>query len=138
MASNGRMTNTRDWDLPPDLPSSSEDRNWALAAHLAPALAAAFSGGSLGVVVTLVIYLIKKDESAFIGDAAKEALNFQITIFLAFLVCTIMFFSGILTCFALPGFAVVGLGSLVLSVVAAIRVNKGEVYRYPLCLRPIS
>jgi len=138
LASNGGMTNTRDWDSPPDLPSSSEDRNWAMAAHLAPALATLLSGGSLGVVVTLVIYLIKKDENAFIGDAAREALNFQITVFLAFLACMVMFFSGFLTCIGLPGFFVVGLAALVLGVVAAIRVNKGEVYRYPVCLRLIN
>ena len=138
MASNGAMTNTRDWDSPPDLPSSSEDRNWAMAAHLAPALATLFSGGSLGVVVTLVIYLIKKDENAFIGDAAKEALNFQLTVFLAFLACTILFFTAILACIGMTGFLVVGLGSFVFSVVAAIRVNKGEVYRYPYCLRLIK
>lgn len=132
------MNSSDEWELPPSLPSNSEDRNWAMAAHLAPSVVNLATGGGAGFIVTLVIYLIKKGESEFIAEAAREALNFQITVFFAFLGAMALFFSGIFTCIGMPALFLLPLAALVLNVIAAISVNKGEIYRYPVCLRPIS
>ncbi len=109
-----------------------------MAAHLAPSVVNLATGGGAGFIVTLVIYLIKKGESEFIAEAAREALNFQITVFFAFLGAMALFFSGIFTCIGMPALFLLPLAALVLNVIAAISVNKGEIYRYPVCLRPIS
>ena len=66
---------------------TQEERNWALVAHLGPIVVGAVSIGVLAFVLPLVIFLAKRDESEFVSDQAKESLNFQITIFLAYLVC---------------------------------------------------
>ena len=81
----------------------------------------------------LVMWLVKKDESAFVDANGKESLNFQITVTIATVV------SGIL-CLLLIGFLllpVVIVGSLVLTIIASIKANEGKVYRYPFCLRLI-
>ena len=67
-----------------DQPEVSKDaRNMAMLCHLL-----AIFTGFLG---PLIIWLIKKDEDPFVDEHGKEALNFQITVFIA------MFVSGILT-----------------------------------------
>ncbi|HBD19411.1 MAG TPA: DUF4870 domain-containing protein [Arenimonas sp.] len=86
------------------------------------------------VLGPLVVWLIKKDTMPFVDDQAKEALNFNITVLIAAIV------SGILTVI-LIGFLlllVVGLGWLVLTVMAAIKANEGVSYRYPFTLRLIK
>ena len=109
-----------------DAPASN-DRTMAMLAHLLPLL-------GFGFIAPLVIYLVKKDESAFIADQAKEALNFQITLFVAIMasVVLIIVLIGILMLMAL------GMAALILGIVAAIRANDGERYRYPFTMRLIK
>ncbi len=86
------------------------------------------------VLGPLVIWLVQKDKMAFVDDQGKEALNFQITVFGA---AVISFF----LMFILIGFLlifVVGLGALVLTIIAAIKANEGVAYRYPLTIRLIK
>lgn len=88
-------------------------------------------GGNL--IGPLVVWLVKKDESAFVDANGKESLNFQITVTIAMVV------SGIL-CLLLIGFLlvpVVFVGGIVLTIIASIKANEGTVYRYPVCLRLI-
>jgi hypothetical protein len=63
-----------------------------------------------------------------------EALNFQITTYIAAIVSAILFF-------VLIGFLliiVVGIGWLVLTIVAGLAANRGEDYRYPFNLRLVK
>ena len=81
-----------------------------------------------------IIWLIKKDDSPFVDDQAKEALNFQITVFIAEAI------SGFLTmvvigCVLLP---VILIANFILCIVAAVAASRGEWYRYPMTLRLIS
>ncbi len=82
----------------------------------------------------LIIWLIKKDEMPFVDDQGKEALNFNITVFIAILICIPLIFViiGIFLMIA------IGIAHLVLTVVAAIKANSGEYYRYPLTIRMIK
>ncbi len=84
-----------------------------------------------GFVVPLIIYLIKKDESPFVADQAREALNFSITVVIAMVVSVPLIFVlvGILTMLATMVLA------FVLPIVAAVAASRGEWYRYPLCIR---
>lgn len=106
---------------------SSNERTMALLAHLLPLL-------GFGFIAPLVIYLVKKDDSDFVADQAREALNFQITLFIGFIASVVLMFVliGFLTLMAL------GLAALVLGIVAAIKSNDGEWYRYPLNIRFIK
>lgn len=110
----------------PDRPPT-EDRTWAMVAHLAGVASSVL----FPVIVSLVIYHVKRDESEFIADQAKEALNFQVTVILAALATIPLFLCGI-------GFlllALVGLASLVFAIIGAIKAYDGERYRYPFTLR---
>ncbi|MHC4218200.1 MAG: DUF4870 domain-containing protein [Planctomycetota bacterium] len=103
-----------------------EDRNLAVVAHL------------LGILTTflgaLVVWLIKKDDSPFVDDQAKEALNFQITIFIAQAVAG-MLTMVVIGCFILP---VILVANFILCIVAAVAASQGQWYRYPMTLRLIS
>lgn len=100
--------------------TTSDERLWATLAHLSILVAA--------IVGPLIIWLIKKEESRFVEDQAKEALNFQITFVIAFLVSSV-------TCL---GPIVVLVGGIVFGVLAAMESNRGVYYRYQLTFRLIQ
>lgn len=109
----------------------AEERTMGMLCHLL-----AFSGYVIPfghLIGPLVMWLVKKDESAFVDANGKESLNFQITLTIAWVV------SGIL-CLVLIGLLllpVVFVGGIVLTIIASIKANEGKVYRYPVCLRLI-
>ncbi|WP_412060495.1 DUF4870 domain-containing protein [Rubrivirga sp. IMCC45206] len=118
-------------DLGPYEPDT-EERSLALMAHLSGYAGLVLPLGSL--LGPALLYWLKRDESAFVEDQAREALNFQITIVAAAVV------SGILCA------VVVGIPMLI-GVVAwwfigtaygAIRANEGEWYRHPRIWRPVQ
>jgi len=94
-------------------------------AHLS-ALAGLLVGGLI-FLGPLIVYLVKKDEHPFIADQSREALNFNIsvTIYLLASAILILLVVGILL---LPAVAIAW---LVLTIIAAVRANNGEAYRYP-------
>jgi len=106
---------------------AGQDKTIAILVHIGGFL---FSG-----LVPLIVYLLKKDESdQFTTDNAREALNFQITVLLAYCACFILSFILI----GLFMFWMVGLANLVLSVVASVKASNGITYRYPLTIRLIK
>ena len=126
----------------PGLPGP-EERQWAMFAHLSALVGALLSSwlGGLGVFVgPLVIWLVKKDTMPFVDDQAKEALNFNLTMAIVALVLVLVtvFTLGIGIILTAPLFALLGLGWLAFTIIAAIRANEGKAYRYPVTLRLIS
>lgn len=117
---------------------TSDERNWAVLAHLGPLIVGIFSVGTAGWLVPLVIWLVKGDESAFVRDQAKEALNFHISMFLGTVAGYILFFTLILSPVALLLWLCIWVGGIVFAILAAIEVNKGRRYRYPLILRILA
>lgn len=107
---------------------SSDDSTMAMLAHL------------LGIftwfIGPLIVWLINKDkpEKAFVTDQAKEALNFQITVTLAFIVCTVLMVV-IVGALLMP---LLVIADLVLCILAAIKAKEGVNYRYPFALRLIN
>lgn len=105
---------------------STDDRNIALLVHL----------GTLfgGFLVPLIVWLVKKDESEFVAEHAKESLNFQISLILYIMASAILVFIiiGIFLLFA------IGILSLVTVILASVAASKGEMYKYPLCIRFIK
>jgi uncharacterized Tic20 family protein len=112
---------------------TADDRQWALVAHLSGLVASALGG--FAFLGPLVVWLIKKDQSAFVADQAKEALNFQIAVTIALLVSVGI---AIATCVGAILLPIVGIGSLVFSIIAAVEANKGVYYRYPYTIRLIK
>ena len=108
------------------IPSTPEDRTMAMLAHLGGIIA--------GFLVPLIIWLIKKDQSKFINDQGKEALNFQITMLIANVVAgaSMLLLIGFVL---LPAVIVVNIVFCILGGMAA---NRGEAYRYPVNIRMIS
>lgn len=86
------------------------------------------------IIAPLVIWLVKKDEMPFVNDQGKESLNFQITVFLAAIVCFILIFVAI-GFLLLPALAIY---TLVMIIIAAMKANEGVSYRYPFILRLIN
>ena len=105
---------------------SKDECNIAMLAHLL--------GIFTGFLGALVIWLIKKDESTFIAEEAKEALNFQITMAIAFFASWVLAFI-LIGLFLIPVLFVV---NFIFCVVAAVAVSKGSGYKYPFALRLVK
>lgn len=102
---------------------SKDECNLAMLAHLL--------GIFTSFVGALIIWLVKKNDSPFIAQEGAEALNFQITIALGWVVA--MMLSVILVGFLL--YPVLLLVNLIFCILAAVSASKGEPYRYPFTLR---
>lgn len=106
--------------------SQQDERLWAVLAHL--------GGFVLGLLAPLVVMLVQGDKSPFVRRHAVEALNFQITVLIAAVASTVLMI--VLIGFLLI-FAVVT-AWVVLMVLAAIKANNGEDYRYPMTIRLVK
>lgn len=120
-----------------------EERQWAMFAHLSALAGGLLTSGVGGwgfFIGPLVIWLMKKDTMPFVGDQAKEALNFNITvsaIFVILLIVTI-FTLGLGALLTVPVMLVVGIGALVLIIMASMKAKEGVAYRYPFIIRLIK
>ncbi|WP_345295704.1 DUF4870 domain-containing protein [Luteimonas vadosa] len=97
--------------------------------------------GSIGCFVgPLVIWLLKKDEMPFVDDQGKEALNFNITVAIAFLALLLLSILtlGIGMVIAIPAWIVIGVAWIVLTIIASMKANEGVAYRYPFTLRLVK
>lgn len=109
----------------------SDARQWAMIAHLSALVGFIIPFGN--VIGPLVVWQIKKD-MPFVEEQGKEALNFQITVIIAVIACFILSFIAI----GLLLLPIVGIGALVLTIIAGIKANSGEHYQYPLTIRMIK
>jgi hypothetical protein len=111
---------------------NDEDRTWGSLAHLAALSGLLIPFGSL--LGPLLMWRTRGQRSSFVGDQALEALNFNITVALAFLVCLalVWLFVGILM------IAVLVIYWIVMTVVATINAGEGRTYRYPYALRLVK
>ncbi|MGY2216666.1 DUF4870 domain-containing protein [Pseudomonas sp. SDO558_S425] len=120
-----------DSQLPLPTPSK-EVRQWAMLCHFSAFFGLMFPFGSL--LGPLILWQVKKDADPFIDDQGKEALNFQITVGIAWAVCFLLGF--IVIGFVLM--TVLVIGAVVMTIIAGIKANKGVAYRYPWTLRLIK
>jgi len=133
---------TPDPNVPPAAPaapaaplSHEQDVQWASFAHL---------GGILGILPSLIIWLVFKDRGRFTDTEAKEALNFQITVAIAWVALFIL--SSILTAvtFGIFGFVASLLyfalwaAVIVFSILGFLKAKDGQHYRYPFAIRLIK
>ncbi len=127
------MTDGNEFTAPPPAPSGAapqDQRTLALVAHLLGILT--------WVVGPLIIWLISKDDvnKAFATDQAKEALNFQITLTIAYAIAFVLVIVTLGLLFFVP--TLVWIGNIVFCILAGLKANNGEAYRYPFAIRLIK
>lgn len=100
-----------------------DEKTMALLAHILTIVS--------GFLAPLIIYLIKKDESAYVKKHAMESLNFQISIAIYFFASFILMFViiGIFTMIA------VAILNFVCAIIATVQANEGKFFKYPLTIR---
>ena len=120
-------------DTPSESTQTTGDTTWAMLAHLSALIG--FLGNGVGFILgPLIIWLVKRESDPLADRHGKEALNFQITMFIIALICIPLML-------VLVGFIllpVVLLTNLVLTIIAGVKVSKGEDYRYPFAIRLIK
>jgi uncharacterized Tic20 family protein len=114
-------------------PGDKQSRTWAMFCHLA-SLSACIGIPFGNIIGPLVVWLIKKDEFTIVEEHGKESLNFQISLSIYSIVSFFL-------CFAFIGFLLLPpilIAGLVFVIIATLKANKGEPYRYPLTIRFIK
>lgn len=121
--------------ISPEQPEINRDaRMWAMICHLAGLAGFIVPIVISGIIAPLVVWQIKKEDDPFIDVNGKEALNFQISVGIYALVSIPLCF----VCVGLVTLPAVAIFNLVFLIIAAIKANNGERYRYPLCIRFIK
>ncbi|WP_439691283.1 DUF4870 domain-containing protein [Curtobacterium sp. SP.BCo] len=111
----------------PPRPMSPEDqRLWATLTHV--------GGIFFNFVVPLVAYLVLRDRGGFVREHTRVALNFHITVAIAYAACGVL--SIVLIGAVLA--PIVFVLTVVFGVMAAVAANRGEFYRYPLSIEFIK
>lgn len=115
------------------LAPSRDARKWATLAHLS-ALVGLLGNGIGFLLGPLVVWLVKREDDPFIEEQGREAVNFQLTMFLALFVSAPL----VIVLIGIPLLILVGITMTVLPIVASIKANEGEHFRYPLTIRFIK
>ena len=109
--------------------SEKEERQWAMLAHIGTFSSMFIPLGNF--IAPIVVWQIKKHDSEFVVEQAKESLNFQISLMIYAII-------SIFLCFLIIGFflifALVIFG-LIMVIIASIRTNDGHEFQYPMTLR---
>lgn len=117
-------------DTGPSMVQSADERLWGMLCHLVAL--SGFIVPPIGFILgPLIIWLIKKDQYAFVNDQGKESLNFQISMLIYMAISAVLIF--ILVGFIL--LFILTVVELVLVIVASVAANEGRSYRYPLTIR---
>ena len=115
-------------------PVDKKDENmWAMFCHLASfaGLVFPFVGSVLG---PLVVWLLKKDEYPLVDDQGKEAMNFNISMVIDYVVSIIL----IIVVIGIPLLIGLFLFDVIVTIIAMVKASEGVKYRYPLAIRLIN
>jgi uncharacterized Tic20 family protein len=111
---------------------TKEEKNWAALIHLA-----AFTGLVIpfgNIFGPMLIWMLKKDSSEFINYHGKEAVNFQLTLTIYFVIAIVL----VIILIGIPILLLVFLFSFIFPIIAAIKAAEGEYYLYPLSFNIIN
>jgi uncharacterized Tic20 family protein len=109
--------------LPGSVPSGS-DRLLAILCHLSLMF-------GMGFLFPLIVFLVRNQDSPWVGAHAKEVLNFHITLILYAIVFWVLVFVLI----GIPLLILLGVFAFVCAIIGAMRAAENGFYRYPLTLR---
>jgi hypothetical protein len=115
-----------------DVLSQKQPRQWAMFMHFS--VLSNFVVPFGGVVAPIVMWQMKKDEFADIDQHGKNIVNFLISMLIYSVV------SALLALIVIGIFRLIALGiaGVVLPIIAGIKANNGEVWKYPLTLQIIK
>ena len=135
--------------------NQKEERSWGTFVHLGGLIGMAILPTVGNIIGVLVLWLIKRNESGFVDNQGKEAINFQITLSIAAVIINLI--NNIATGFwSLTNFwrhtrgdfyfswgwmdlmGIIWLLNIIFSIIAAVKANNGITYRYPLSLRLVK
>lgn len=117
---------------------SDEERTLATVAHLAAAAAAFLSVGWLTFVGPLVVWLLYRDRSAFVRNAAAGAFNFALGMTIAGIIGWVLTFTVIFAVIGIPLIAISSIATIILGLLGAWRTWNGQPYTYPFQFRVLS
>lgn len=103
------------------------DRNFAIAIHLSP-FASLIGVGPLALLIPLVLWLVRKDHSAFNDDHGREIINFGLSQMIIHVLLALTAIGVLLW----PVLWIVIVVSLIRASIAA---GRGEYFRYPMTFR---
>jgi len=112
---------------------TQDERTWGMIAHLSAFAVFVFPLGG-NILAPLIIWLTRRNTSAYVEVEAREALNFNISVALGWIVCGLLVFALI----GIPLGAALFLYWLVMAIVAAVKASEGVGYRYPFSLRLVK
>jgi uncharacterized Tic20 family protein len=116
---------------PPPFPEPAwRKQGWPIACHAVGLVDFGFTAVP-GLIASLVVWLIKKDEDPEVDFHGKEAINFQITLMVAWAVGALLTFCVI----GIPILVALPFVKIVLMIVAAVKAANGERWRYPWTFR---
>lgn len=115
--------------------ASAEEKNWAMISHIAAFVALVPLIPVIGMVLgPLVVWLMKKEEMPLVAQNGVEALNFNISMFIAYCIAFVL-------CFILIGIPIL-LGLIIfhfiVTILAAIKASEGGVYKYPFSMKLVK
>jgi uncharacterized Tic20 family protein len=114
--------------------SASEERTWAMIAHVGVFVAAWFA---MGFLCPLAIWLLYRYRSDFVRRHSVESLNFQISllIYTVIAVVLVLITFGLGVLIIIPLIVIGAIAALVVIILATIAASNGQEYRYPLTIR---
>src|SRR4051795_3826782 len=114
--------------------SASEERTWAMVAHIGVLVAAWLA---MGFLCPLIIWLVLRDRPQFVRRHAVESLNFQISLLIYTAVAAVLVFItfGLGVLIVVPLIVIGAIAALVVIVLATMAASSGHEYRYPLTIR---
>ena len=111
-----------------------DSTTWASAAHWSSLVASFFTGGALGFVGPLIVYLAKSKTDPFVRTHAAEALNFHLTM----VICMIVSLFAVILVVGVAGLVCFPLLYLICSIIGGFAASRGEQYRYPINFRMVK
>ena len=122
-----------DWTMSTPL-SGSEERTWAIVAHIGVLVAAWLA---MGFLCPLIVWLIFRERSDFVRRHAVESLNFQISLLIYSALSAVLIFItfGLGVLIVVPLVVIGAIAALVVIILATVAASGGTDYRYPLTIR---
>ena len=106
-------------------------RMWAMICHLAGLAGFVLPVILSGIIAPLIVWQVKKEDDPFIDEHGKEAVNFQISVGIYAIICIPLCFA----CIGMVLLPAVYIFDLIFLLIAAVKANNGQHYRYPLTIR---
>ncbi len=119
-----------------DSAAGETERTYAIFLHLVGLISMLeWVTSVVALIITGVMWAIRRKDSAFLDDHGREALNFQITLMIYFVIGLVLSPIGVGMVILLIGIPLLRLFGCIRGAVAA---HHGEFYRYPMCFRFIG